>query len=363
MIFKYDGKVVRGILAVLPDREVAFEDEMGQFNFSAEQSLRLKKVMGYDRHRIVSEGTCASDLAVFGLSHLFQTGQLDRDTIDALIVVTQSPDYFMPPTSSVIQGRLELRHDMLCLDLCQGCAGFVMGLLQAFAFLEQESVKRVVLVNVDVLSRKTSPKDRNSYPLIGDGAAITVIEKDPAASTIHCRLKMDGTRSSALMIPAGGFRLPSSPDTALLNQDESGNSRALDHLVMKGDAVFNFVQAEVPGIIEDVVRDAQLRVSDIDYFLCHQPNRFMLRKLADKLGVGYDKMPNNVVENYGNGSSVTIPFVATHNLARELCERTFSVCLAGFGVGLTWTAMCLRLGDLRFCEKIEYRFSGASNAL
>ena len=172
MNFTFRRKRMTGILVVMPAREQSFLEEMRNFNFPEERSLKLKEVMGYDKHRIVEPDVCASDLAVFGLEHLFKHGLLHRDEIDALILITQSPDYFMPPTSNVIQGRLGLKHDMLCMDISQGCAGFIIGLIQAFLLLEQESVKKVVLINADVLSRKTSPKDRNSYPLIGDAASI-----------------------------------------------------------------------------------------------------------------------------------------------------------------------------------------------
>ena len=246
MNFTFRHKRITGILAVVPAREQSFVEDMKNFNFPEARSLKLKEVMGYDKHRIVEPGVCVSDLAVFGLEHLFKNDLLRPDEFDALMLMTQSPDYFMPPTSNVIQGRLNLKRDLLCLDINQGCAGFVIGLIQAFSLLEQESIRKVVVINADVLSRKTSPKDRNSYPLIGDAAAITVVERDPVDSIIHANLKMDGTRNNVLMIPAGGFRLPSSPATAVLEDVGDNNFRAKDHLRMDGSAVFNFVQAEVP---------------------------------------------------------------------------------------------------------------------
>ncbi len=138
----------------------------------------------------------------------------------------------MPPTSNIIQGRLELGQDVFCLDINQGCAGFVIGLIQAFLLLDQNNIEKVVLINADVLSRKTSSKDRNSYPLIGDGAAVTIVEREGRDSIISARVKMDGTRNDALMIPAGGFRMPSTPETAMLDDVGDNNLRAKDHLRM-----------------------------------------------------------------------------------------------------------------------------------
>jgi 3-oxoacyl-[acyl-carrier-protein] synthase-3 len=354
MKLEFANRKVTGLLAVAPAHERTFVEEMSNFDFPIARSLKLKQVMGYDRHRLVEGPVCASDLACHGLRHLFENGLLRPEDIDALIVVTQSPDYLMPPTSSVIQGRLGLKHDMFCLDINQGCAGFLIGLYESFLLLGQPAIAKVALVNVDVLSRRVSPRDRNSYPLIGDAASVTVVERSDNAEPIHATLKMDGARREALMIPAGGFRQPSSCHTAVLEQDEDHNMRAADHLRMDGSAVFNFVQVEVPPMIRELLSTAGAASEEVDYFLFHQPNRFMLHKLADELNVPYEKMPSNVVENYGNSSGVTIPMAIVHNLREKLLAGRIRACLAGFGVGLTWASMLMRLGPLEFCEMVEF---------
>src|SRR5881394_1096398 len=184
------------------------------------------EVMGYDKRRVVNEGVCVSDLAVFGLESLFSRSLLKREDIDALILVSTTPDYFVPPTSSVIQGRLGLKQEIFCMDINQACAGFVIGLMQAFMLLEQESVRKVVVLSGDVLSRKVSPKDRTIYPLVGDGLGITLVERDSAESPIEASVKMDGSRGNALTIPAGGMRLPCSAETAVLQDAGDNNLRA-----------------------------------------------------------------------------------------------------------------------------------------
>lgn len=165
MDFYFEHKRISGILTVLPKRVVTFEEEIANYNFSPARTMKLKVAMGYKEHRVAAEGQCSSDFCVYGLQYLFDNNLLRKEDIDALIFVSQTPDYFMPPTCNLIQGRLELKQDMVCLDINQGCAGFEIGLLQALMLLDQPSINKVVLLNADVLSPKVSDQDRNSKPL------------------------------------------------------------------------------------------------------------------------------------------------------------------------------------------------------
>lgn len=354
MNLTFHNKKISGILTILPKNEVKFEDEIDNYNFLHAKSLKLKKAMGYNKHRLVKDDVCTSDLCIYGLNYLLNNNYLDKNDIDALVLVTQSPDYFMPPTSNVIQGSLGLKRDMICMDINQGCAGYELGLFQAFMLLEQEEINKVVLLNADILSKKVSKKDRNSNPLIGDGASVTIVEKTDEENTIYGNIKTDGSSFDALIIPAGGFKLPSTPETAKMVEDAYGNSRSLDNLVMKGDEIFNFVQTEVPPLIEQILKRAGISKDDIDYYMFHQPNKFMLNKLADRMQVPRNKMPSNIVENFGNASGVSIPTVITYNLGEKLTKESYLVCLAGFGVGLTWASIVLNINNLDFCKLIDY---------
>jgi 3-oxoacyl-[acyl-carrier-protein] synthase-3 len=354
MNFHFTNKKISGIITILPGNEVTFEDEMGNYNFSEAKSLKLKAAMGFNKKRIVKPGVTSSDLCLHGLNYLIDHNLLQKDDIDALILVTQSPDYIMPPTSNVIQGALGLKSDVLCMDINQGCAGYIVGLMQGFMLLDQPEIKKVVLMNSDVLSPKVSKRDRNSNPLIGDAASISILERSNIFTSIACTIKMNGQGAFALQIPAGGTKLPNSTETSKMIDDANGNFRSKDHLVMKGDEVFNFVQTEVPPLIDEVFKSAKITKEEIDYFIFHQPNRFMLQKLADKIGVSRDKMPNNIVENFGNSSGVTIPLAITFNFGNEFVNKFYKLCLSGFGVGLTWAAMVIDVGPLEFCEQIEY---------
>ena len=354
MDFTFKNKRISGILTILPKKAVKFEEEMGNYSFSPAKCVKLKLAMGYNEHRIAERGQCSSDFCKYGLQYLFDNGMLAKEEIDALLFVSQSADYYMPPTSNIIHGHFGLKQDCLCMDINQGCAGFELGLIQAFMMLEQPSINKVVLLNADVLSSKVSDQDRNSKPLIGDAAAITIVEKCEADNTVFANIKMDGTGAMVLNIPAGGFRMPSTTNTAVMEQDAAGNFRSKDNLVMQGDEVFNFVQREVPPMIEHLFEQSGVDRNDVDWYMFHQPNKFMLHKLADKLGIPHDKMPANIVENFGNASGVTVPTCICYNLGDQLVKGKMRLCLAGFGVGLTWSSIMMEMGNLMFNQIIEY---------
>jgi 3-oxoacyl-[acyl-carrier-protein] synthase-3 len=355
MKLSFKNKRISGILSVLPKNEVRFIDEIGNYNFSEKQSLKLAKIMGYGSTRIVNQDTCVSDLCIYGLEYLFKEKLLNKDDIDALVLVTQSPDYYLPATSNIIAGEIGLGEDVFCLDINQGCAGYEVGLMQAYMLLDQESINNVVLLNADVLSKKVSVKDRNSRPLIGDGAAVTMITSDQDARKSDLFIKMDGRSAKSLIIPAGGFKLPSTIETGTFKDDGTGNMRSDDHLRMKGDEVFNFVLTKVPEMVHDIYKELQISDANIDYYFFHQPNKFMLEKLADKIKVDRAKMPNNIVGKYGNGSGITVPLNICENLGDKALHNTYNVILGGFGVGLTWSMIVCELQKLSFCSIINYK--------
>lgn len=352
MITSFKNKRISGILSVLPAREVPFEEEISNYAFTPKQSMRLKKLMGYEKHRIAADSTATSDLCVCGMDYLFERGYLKREDVGALLVLTITPDHFVPHTANVIQGRCGLGTDVLCMDIAQGCAGFLLGLMQGFMLLDHMQGKKVVLMNADVLSHKISKQDRNSYPLCGDAATVTVLENDSVGGDIWLNMHMDGRRGDVLKIPAGGSRLPCSAETGRLQDGGDGNLRSLDNMCMDGEAVFQFVQRDVPPLLAETLAYAGRSKEEIAWYLFHQPNRFMLRKLAEKVGIPYEKVPMNIVENFGNPSGASIPLLITYDLSEQMLAGRKFCCLSAFGGGLAWGAMTMELGGMDFCEML-----------
>ena len=350
----FRNKKISGILTVLPETESYFDDEIENYGFPEKQTKKLKKIMGFNKHVLAKENSTASDFCVEGLNHLFGRGLLKREDIGAVIVVGLSPDYFLPQMSNIIHGKCGLPQDVLCIDMPQGCCGFLLGLMESFMLLEHMKDKKVVLFNTDIMSHKVSKYDRNDYPLVGDVTTISVIENQDNEENIYFRLFADGDNRDALKIPAGGFAMPASAETAKMETMDDGNKRSLNNLHMNGGEVFNFVQREVPRMLNKMFENYGVSKDSFDYFLFHQPNRFMLQKLADAIEVPYEKLFMNVVENYGNPSGASIPAVINLNLEKEMTGgNMYHCCLSAFGSGLTWGAILMRLGRMEFSKTIK----------
>lgn len=345
---------IAGVLGVVPRHVSRFEDEIAQYSQAPANSRRLAQVMGYDTHRVAPAGTTTADLASLGLRRLIDEGRLDPAGVEALFFVSQTPDYLIPATSTVLHGRFGFPQDTYCADINDGCCGYIKGLYEAAAFLTVTGAWRAVLVAGDVLSARISRHDRNSFPLVGDAATVTVIERAPGGAGIDLEIRTDGSGHDKLMIPAGGARLPASPETAELAADEDGNRRAADHLVMQGRDVFAFTQTVVADFILEFLARRDLRPADLDLLLLHQASAFILDRLRLKLEVTKDQLPDDVVRRYGNSSSGTIPMAIVEALrGRPASSMPVRAMTCGFGVGLSWGAALVDLRGLDFCSLIE----------
>jgi len=349
----FKGKKITGLLGILPENEYFFDDEINNYSFPVKQSLRLKRVMGFNKHRLAKPTSRASDFCICGLNYMFENNLIKKDEVGAIIAVTLSPDYFLPQISNIIQGKCSLPADVICLDIAQGCCGFLIGLMQAAMLLEHIPDKKALIFNTDILSHKVSKQDRNDFPLIGDATTITVVENNELSSDIYYTMYMDGEKRNALIIPAGGYKMPSTQKTGEMYDMGDGNFRSLDNLHMDGSAIFNFIQTKVPSLIEENLKFSNISKEKIDYFLFHQPNKFMLKKLGEKLEISEEKLFMNLVENYGNPSGASIPLVALYNLSEKLIVNKYKCCLSAFGSGLAWGSAIMDIGNLKFCKIIE----------
>ena len=349
MIASFTGKKVTGVLTVLPENCYQFDDEIAESE--AVRARRLKKIMGYGQRYRVKADTCMSDMMIFGLRYLLEQKKIDKKDIGAIVVVSLSPDYFVPQISNIIHGALELDTSIMCMDIPAACAGYVVGLVQSFMLLDHLEDKKVVLCTGDIFNRKASENEAKyiNPPFGGDVANITIVENSSLEDKIYYNCYTDGRGCNVLKAHGGGFHQLLSPEQI---SDKRYNIpfRGID---MDGSTVFNFVQKEVPPLIEEILKYADVTKEDVDWYLFHQPNKFMLQKLAERLEVPYEKMPMNVVQDYGNSNSGTIPVAMTSYVSAEMMTKESLCCLSGFGAGLTWAALLIKIGKLDFCENIQ----------
>ena len=356
MLLKFSNKRISSIITVLPSKEIDFMDETGNYSFSESQMRKLKKVMGFDKRRIADEGDTVGEYAVAGIRQLLSDKVIDLKEIGAIIVVTTSPDYFIPPTSNAIQGSFDFSQDLICMDISQGCCGYVVGLVQSFMALDAMKDKKVLLVAGDMLSHKVSKRDRASRPITGDGVTVSVIENSEDVGTIYCDIKNNGKAAFSVYIPAGGTKIPITPETTKETEDEFGNWRGQQHLCMQGDLVFNFIINDTPVKIEELLAEANMTKDEIDCFVCHQSSVFTLKKLRERLDVPKHKLPNDIVPIYGNSSSATIPVTITHHFTDIFPDdEKKKMFFAAFGTGLSIGGILMEMPKLDYCKFIDYQ--------
>lgn len=354
MLSSFKNKKISAIYSVLPTHEVDFMDEAGNYSFSEAQMKKLKKVMGFGTRRVAQEGETVGDYAIFGIQKMLEDGVFRESEIGAIIVTTTSPDHFIPPISNIVQGKFGFDEDVVCIDISQGCCGYTVGLTYAFMTLNAMQDKKVLLIAGDLLSFRVSRRDRASRPITGDAVTISVIENAQDGKPVWCSLKNDGKDAFAVYIPAGGTRMPITPETTVEKPDEFGNWRGNQHLVMQGDLVFNIIINKTPEVMEELLAKSGDKIEDIDYFVCHQSSSFTLKKLSQRLGVTEEKLFNDIVPKYGNSSSATIPVtMCEHHKEMFADGKRKKVMFAAFGTGMSLGAVLMDM-EAPVCKFLDY---------
>lgn len=349
----FANKKISAIVCVLPDKVVRYEDELEDYSFPVRQSQMLGKMMDYNTRRQCAPTDSVSEYAIQGIQRLIDQAVITPDEIDAIVVASSSQDYIMPSIGYLLQGHFNLREDVYCCDIVQQCGGYQFGLMQSFMLMDTFGFKKVLLVTGEMTSKKVGQHDRNARPIIGDAVSVSVIE--PADNgAIYVDYRNYGQMADSIKIPAGGLKTPSTPETAIETKDEQGNFRALDHFYMDGEAVFNFVMTKVPPMITNLLAESGDTIESIDYYMFHQPNKYMVDRLADELDIPTDKCFGNIVGIYGNASTATIPLNICHNIAEQATAGPLRLCLSGFGGGLTCNAIILTNPKMDYCEIVDF---------
>ena len=319
---------------------VLLDDELASYGGDAAQLARIKRTVGLEERRVAAESVTALDLGEQAARQLLAE---ESAPPDAVIFVTQTPDHSQPGNAALLHGRLSLPKETLAFDVNLGCSGYVYGLYLASLLVEAGGCRRVLLCAGDTLSRCVPPQDRATAPLFGDAGSATLVERTEEEWPSWFSLRTDGAEANAICVPAGGARQPHGEMTAKLETDASGNVRTPEHLHMDGAAVFNFSLREVPSSIQEVLTLAGKSVRDVDAFVLHQANKYILQNIAKRCGIPEEKMPVGTLARFGNTSSASIPLTLCAELAEEISDGEKTVLLAGFGVGLSWASAVVQL--------------------
>ncbi|AOY75652.1 3-oxoacyl-ACP synthase III family protein [Clostridium formicaceticum] len=350
-ISKINNAKIQGIVCALPDNEISIFD-LGKNYFQEKDIEKISEMSGVKRVFHAKSNQTASDLCYEAAERLLKELDWQKESVDGLLFISQTPDYITPSTACILQNKLGLHRNCIALDINLGCSGYVYGLWLASQFIQTKACSRVLVLVGDTLTRTISKQDKSVALIFGDGASATAIEYTEQNSTSTYILNSDGAGANSLIIPAGGFRMPASPTTMKLESDEDGNIRGQEHIYMNGMDIFSFAVKEIPQIIQEVINYHGWNIADVDQFLLHQANNYMLKFIGRKAKIPIEKMPLNI-DGFGNTSGTTIPLLICDKLKDRLKGENLNIVMAGFGVGLSWGALAASMSQVH-CTEIIY---------
>lgn len=293
---------------------------------------------GIHNRYVASPEEFSSDLAIRACGILLSDNQLEADIFDFLIVVTQTPDFILPGISNIIHRDIGMRRDAGAIDVNLGCSGYIYGLSLAKGLIESKSASNVLLVTADTYTKLLNPRDKSVRTLFGDGATATWIDGSGTADSLAgFTFGTDGEGAGSLIVPHGGLR---SAEKMFPKSDTAARNlvRGEFDLYMDGPEIFNFTLKVVARTVSEVLEKSGQEKSEIDFFLLHQANAFVLTHLREKMGLASSKVPI-VMRDWGNTVSGTIPMALCELKENKQIGDGQKLILVGFGVGLSWAGL------------------------
>lgn len=326
---RLDGFRIAGVSTIVPATQV---DNLSLGDrYGADDVRKVVSMAGVRQRHVVSVGQTSVDLCTEAAQRLLDTLGWAPESVTGLIMVTQSPDHFLPSSACVVHGRLGMGVDCAAFDVGLGCSGYPYGLYLAAAMLKGGGHQRILMLNGDTPSRFTSPDDHATTLLFGDAGSATALEAVPAGGpAAHFGLFSDGAGAEALIMKGGAFRDRFPADARDL------------YVRMDGAGVFNFTIKRVPPMVQDTLNVAGLGVQDVDAYIFHQSNRFIMKHLIKKCGLPEDRVPFTLEET-GNCGGPSVPVTLTRGLAQRPKDRSQCAMLLGYGVGLSWASAIIHL--------------------
>lgn len=340
---KCTGARIAGVVSCVPAARLGNDQFVAQFG---EQGVAdVVKMIGVQERRIADPGVSTQTLCLAAGERLLAGLDWEPGSVDALLFVSQTPDFRLPATACILQDKLGIPPGIIAFDINLGCSGYPYALWLAMTMIESGAAKRVLLAVGDTISRIADPADRATALLFGDAGTMTAVEAAETGDTARFILGSDGKGAANLIVPNGAF---GTYDAA---EDKRLAEKNPDCLFMDGSEIFNFTLKSVPPLVAAIEALAD-NAEGHDYYLFHQANMFMIKHLAKKAKVPPERAPINI-DSFGNTSSASIPLLITSKLAEDLQAQGRQLALVGFGVGYSWAAASLSVGPLKVVETIE----------
>lgn len=328
---------IKAISYYLPERIVTNEELLQEFPEWSVDKVAAK--VGVNIRHLAASDETAGDMAEKAARKLFAEYGIKAEDVDFVMLCTQSPDYFLPSTACILQHRLGIPTTAGAFDYNLGCSGCIYGLAVAKGLIVAGIAKNVLMLTAETYNKYLHPSDKSNRSIFGDGAAACLVSTEGIAEIGEFALGTDGSGAENLIVKTGAAR--QKQPTGISSVDDEGHERFDDYLYMNGGAIFNFTLEAVPAMMKQVLEKNGVEKDNIDYYVFHQANKFMLNTIRKVCVLPKDKFHINL-ENTGNTVSSTVMIALKDCIEEGIISAGMNVMITGFGVGLSWGGTILK---------------------
>lgn len=338
---------ISGISACVPKSSV-----LNQNVYKWDGALQFIESTGIKERRVSTPDITASSLCIEAAESLIDQLGWDKNEIEALVFVSQTPDYILPASSCIIQNKLGLSSSCFTLDISLGCSGWVYALSVISSLMQNGTIKKGILLAGDTVSKICSPEDKSTFPLFGDAGSATALEYSTNESGFKFILNSDGKGFKSIIVEDGGFKNPTSISSLELNEFGEGQIRSNLQLALDGMDVFSFGITKAPKSIKELCKVYSLDLEGIDIVTFHQANMMMNEMIRKKLHLSENQVPYSL-DYFGNTSCASIPLTLVTQEKPRLTSEKLSHIACGFGVGLSWGSVWFETDNIVVPDLIE----------
>jgi 3-oxoacyl-[acyl-carrier-protein] synthase-3 len=328
--------VIKSIASYLPEQVLT--NEMLSTAFPEWSVEKISSKIGICERRIAGSETITG-MAVKAAKNLFESSRLNPNDVDYILLCTQSPDYILPTSACIIQHELNIPSSSGAIDFNQGCSGYIYGLSLAKGLIAGKIAKNVLLITSEAYTKHIHHEDKSNMAIFGDAATASWITTGSGLEIENFVLGTDGKGANNLIVNNGGSRFPKDDGKSYI--DSNGMTHHDNCLFMNGSEIFNFTLESIPPLISATLKSNDLQMDDVNWFVFHQANAFMLHHLRKKIGIHLDKFPINM-EYTGNTVSSSIPLVLENLFIEKKINSFDTLMLTGFGVGYSWGSVIIK---------------------